>query len=249
MKRDGTSLHHSLKYAVCEALDAGVYVHGERIPSENTLASHYGVSRHVVRQALDRLVAEGRLRALQGAGYFVNDRRIVVQLPSFAHFTETMRLADKEARVELLSRELVSAPTKVEKLLKLRSSRQLVRIVRAGYIGSEPVAILEGYYTPRAGKVLLEANLDQGVYAVLEHHEIRPTVGENLLSVAYADGVDATRLGVPDGSAIVEVTSIALDEREKPIEYVRAAYRADRFAFRYSTRAPEVESTVKTRRR
>lgn len=244
LKRDGTSLHQSLKYAICEALDTGLYLHGEKMPSENTIASHYGLSRHVVRQALERLVAEGRLRVSQGAGYFVNDQRFAIELPFFAQFTETMRKADAQSTVVLLSREYVSASPRVAKSLGIRSGSRVMRLVRAGMVGPEAVAILEGYYPRNASKLLEDADLDHGVYAVLESHGVRPTSGENLLSVSFADATLAAQMGVPEGGAIVEVVSTAIDSSGAPVEYVRAAYRADRFAFHYIALASDDQPTA-----
>jgi GntR family transcriptional regulator, transcriptional repressor for pyruvate dehydrogenase complex len=44
---------------------------GDRLPGELGLAQQFGVSRPVLRQALARLRAEGRVTARQGAGHFV----------------------------------------------------------------------------------------------------------------------------------------------------------------------------------
>ena len=46
---------------------------GERLPTEPALASSFGVSRTVVREAIARLRSEGIVRSKQGAGVFVVD--------------------------------------------------------------------------------------------------------------------------------------------------------------------------------
>ena len=48
----------------------GVIQPGEKLPSENTLISEYGVSRTVVRSALTRLQAEGLVETERGRGSF-----------------------------------------------------------------------------------------------------------------------------------------------------------------------------------
>ncbi|MDB5806678.1 MAG: hypothetical protein JWN73_4000 [Betaproteobacteria bacterium] len=53
-----------------------------RLPGENALADHCGVSRPVIRQALARLRAEGRVYARHGAGNFVG-KTPAVQSASF----------------------------------------------------------------------------------------------------------------------------------------------------------------------
>lgn len=44
---------------------------GARLPSENSLAAHFGVSRAVIREAIARLKVEGLVSTVQGSGAFV----------------------------------------------------------------------------------------------------------------------------------------------------------------------------------
>lgn len=46
---------------------------GDQLPTEQALASTFGVSRNVVREAIARLRSEGRIRSQQGRGAFVAD--------------------------------------------------------------------------------------------------------------------------------------------------------------------------------
>ncbi|MDH4390327.1 MAG: winged helix-turn-helix domain-containing protein, partial [Aquabacterium sp.] len=55
-------------------IEGGVVQPGQRLPTEQTLAAHYAVSRTVVREAVSRLRSSGLLVARQGAGMFVADR-------------------------------------------------------------------------------------------------------------------------------------------------------------------------------
>ena len=48
---------------------------GNRIPSEDELASRYGVSKITIRQALSNLAADGYLVKIQGRGTFVAGNR------------------------------------------------------------------------------------------------------------------------------------------------------------------------------
>jgi DNA-binding FadR family transcriptional regulator len=52
----------------------GVWVPGERIPSERALALSLGVARSTVRAALQRLVARGLLKTRAASGVYVSDR-------------------------------------------------------------------------------------------------------------------------------------------------------------------------------
>lgn len=54
-----------------QQLDSGELAPEQRLPTEQALAAQYGVSRTVVREAVSRLRAAGRLVARQGSGVYV----------------------------------------------------------------------------------------------------------------------------------------------------------------------------------
>lgn len=56
------------------AINDGSYREGGKIPSENSLALEYSVSRQTVRKALKQLIDEGYLYAVHGSGTFVAKR-------------------------------------------------------------------------------------------------------------------------------------------------------------------------------
>ncbi len=55
-------------------LDMGLWRVAEKLPTEKALAESFGVSRPILREALARLKADGRIETRQGAGAFVADR-------------------------------------------------------------------------------------------------------------------------------------------------------------------------------
>lgn len=52
---------------------AGAYPAGEKLPAEREMSEEFGVSRHVVREALKRLEAIGIIRIQHGSGVYTND--------------------------------------------------------------------------------------------------------------------------------------------------------------------------------
>jgi GntR family transcriptional regulator len=63
--------HAQLREILAAAIDAGRWRPGELLPSEAELKSTYGISRTVIRQALDALSNEGRIRRIKGKGTVV----------------------------------------------------------------------------------------------------------------------------------------------------------------------------------
>ncbi|KZK99865.1 putative L-lactate dehydrogenase operon regulatory protein [Pseudovibrio sp. Ad14] len=54
-----------------DAVDSGEFPEGLKLPTENALCERYGVSRPVVRGAMERLRKEGYIKTVRGSGSFV----------------------------------------------------------------------------------------------------------------------------------------------------------------------------------
>lgn len=59
-------------------ITSGVYGEGEQLPSENELCDLFGISRPVVRKALERLREDDLIESRRGSGSFVKRRRKAV---------------------------------------------------------------------------------------------------------------------------------------------------------------------------
>lgn len=65
-------LYESVTNAVAEAIAAGRYAPGQKLPSERELTEMYGVSRATVREAMIALAIRGLVEARHNAGVFVS---------------------------------------------------------------------------------------------------------------------------------------------------------------------------------
>ena len=61
-----------LSQRLAAEIQLGHYRAGDRLPSENELASYFGLSRQTVRQALSQLAEQGLITRRQGSGSIVN---------------------------------------------------------------------------------------------------------------------------------------------------------------------------------
>lgn len=69
--RPRTTLADKVYHLLLTRISNGEYPANQKLPSENALSSEFGVSRPVLRAALDRLRAEGMIYSRQGAGSYV----------------------------------------------------------------------------------------------------------------------------------------------------------------------------------
>ena len=73
--------------ALRSAIEHGVYGAGQLIPSERELCRREGLSRTTVRRAIQRLVDEGVLHRVPGAGTYVGRPRGLASIPPLEHAT------------------------------------------------------------------------------------------------------------------------------------------------------------------
>jgi GntR family transcriptional regulator len=233
-------LHLQLHTVLDRAVDASGLAHGERIWSESQLMRHYNVSRHVVRQALNQLVLEGRLSVRKGAGYFVNRRWMVEDLRSVEAATGTAIggvIGGEELETELL--EIGVGPTADADEAALVPRRQRPRVHRVRMVGrveGEPVALLSAAFPAAMSKVLSRrAVIGEGVLPALAARGHRPRHADLQLEVSFASGAEGGLLGVAEGAPLMMIRSRLCGEAGELLAVSRQLYRTDRFRFAYGT--------------
>jgi GntR family transcriptional regulator, transcriptional repressor for pyruvate dehydrogenase complex len=88
-------------------LDMNLWKVGDKLPTEKALGESLGVSRPVIREALARLRADGRIETRQGAGAFVADR---TKLAAFRVDAQNKDVSAAQAEREILElRQIVEA--------------------------------------------------------------------------------------------------------------------------------------------
>ena len=73
--RHKPALAERVYHLIYSRIRNGTYPSNEKLPSENRLAEEFGVSRPIVRDALEQLREEGLVHSRQGAGSFVREVR------------------------------------------------------------------------------------------------------------------------------------------------------------------------------
>lgn len=119
--------HDNSNYALDrlrELLGAGELGSEGRLPTERALAEMLGISRRVVRRALEVLEAEGLIWRRQGSGTFVGERpdRFSEHLGDIVAGTDFMELMEVRLRIEPQLAQLAAMrarPRDVEKMREL----------------------------------------------------------------------------------------------------------------------------------
>ncbi|GGA86743.1 GntR family transcriptional regulator [Brucella endophytica] len=126
MQPGGTqSLVHRISGDLRQAIEAGAFPPGTRLPSEKDLTERYGVSRTVAREAFANLRADGLVESRKGAGVFVLEKS-PVQSPFSG-----LNVDKISSVIELLELRTVFEVEAAAFAAARRSAAQLEKIIEA----------------------------------------------------------------------------------------------------------------------
>ncbi|WP_228001483.1 GntR family transcriptional regulator [Nocardia australiensis] len=201
-----------------EAITSGEFGSGDRLPSEESLAGQYGVSRGTVRQALAVLRANGLVTSRRGT------RRVILgtartqsffELLSFTGWARSIGEDPGSRTVEMEHR----AATSLEcELLQLAPGSHIYRVVRLRTLSRVPVMLERAIYPEQIGQLIAALPTDAPSHAY-------PLLGEGVvfadadhtIDLVDADADDARLLGCGEGSPLLRERRRVTDPASTPL--------------------------------
>jgi GntR family transcriptional regulator len=219
---------------------AGSLPPGTAVPPERTLAVDFGTSRTTVRQALQQLVAEGRLERFQGRGTFVARPKLAQSL-QLTSYTQDVRAHGLEPTSRTVVLEQIRADEELAARLAVRPGERVIHLERVRLADGEPLAI-ERTYLSAARFPGLRRHLTRlgSLYAALgQEYGVHPAEAEETIETALATPDEGALLGVDTGLPLLVLWRHSRDAEGTPVEWVRSAYRGDRVRFVATLRRPD----------
>lgn len=207
------------------------------MPNEMELGAAYGVSRITIRRALDELAAEGLIRRKQGKGTFACPPSAATQVDGSlgSGLIENLIAMGLETQVEVLDFRLTVPPASIAQALKLETGAKAQKVIRVRSHGGVPFSHLTTYVPEDIGRSYSRADLKaQPLLVLLERAGVGPLYAKQAISAELADPDVAGALGISVGEALLTITRVVFDAKDRPVEYLRALYRPDRYVYRMS---------------
>jgi GntR family transcriptional regulator len=226
-------LYAQLKEELIAAIARGDLAPGDRILSQRVLCERYGMSHMTVRRAISELLNEGVLYAIPGKGLYVTEPKQEAE-PLLIGFSEDMARRGMAASSQVLAAEIVGASTVLASALGVTVGTSLVHLRRLRLADREPMAIQSSYLPHALCPGLLDCDLEHGsLFAMLrDEYRLRLVDGTTTAEAALADTEQARLLGLRLPAAVLIVEQLTYLESGQAIEFVRSAYRADRYRLR-----------------
>ncbi|MGW1676352.1 GntR family transcriptional regulator [Saccharopolyspora sp. NPDC002376] len=224
--RDGPTPKHAQLREILRELASDELLPGSPVPSERDLAVRYGVSRLTVREAVGQLVAEGLLVRVRGKGTFTTRPRVDSQL-HLASFTEDMLRRGMHPETVLLESAEAVPPEDTATALGLAPGEPAHWLHRLRKADGAPMAVERGWYPAGPLPGLLERDLTDSMYTLLDrHYDVRLETGTQTVLAEGADADTARLLGVRPGSPVLVFRRISTAQG-RPIEDMTSWYRGD----------------------
>jgi len=224
-------LYHQFKTILLRRIKQGELKPEDRLPSEDELAEHYGVSKATIRQALNELAIEGFIRREQGRGTFVSGAKVKVGPRELTSFTEEMRKRQTKPTSKVLAREVIEAEGEVAEKLGVEEGAQLFCLKRLRLADDRPMGIQTAYVpldlAPRLADEFPEG---ASLYEFLRSTcRLIPARARETHRAVSLDSADAALLGVEEGSPALGAERITYLESGRPFELVHSVMRGDRY--------------------
>ncbi|GAA1887726.1 GntR family transcriptional regulator [Streptantibioticus ferralitis] len=235
---DSITLNRKLPlwYQVSQSLRASILGRGAdaplRLPTEDDLAAHYGVSVLTMRQALKSLEEEGLISRHRRRGTFIEPGARRTAPVRLLGSVDAIVAQQSGMRATILGHGAVPVPADLSEHFPTAEEVVSYRRLRRDESG-EPTNWAENHVLPE-----LAARID---LADLEHWPMTKVLRDRLgvrinritdtVEARLADPETARLLEVPLCSPILHYTGVTYDESGRAVDVVRIHYRGDRFSF------------------
>jgi GntR family transcriptional regulator len=227
-------LYAQLKESLIAAIGRGDLTPGDQIPSQRVLCERYGMSHMTVRRAINELISEGVIYAIPGKGLYVTEHKQDAETGPLIGFSEDMARRGMVASSQVLAAELVGASTVLASALGVEVGTPLVYLRRLRLADGEPMAIQGSYLLHALCAGLLEHDLaKRSLFDLLRSdYRLNLAAGTTAVEAALADEEQAQLLTLPLPAPLLIVEQLTYLDSGQAIEFVRTAYRADRYRLR-----------------
>ncbi len=224
-------LYYQIQQRLLEQIQTGELPVGQALPAAQELAATFGVSLMTARQGIKSLCDLGVLYSRQGKGTFISGMKLEKDFRQVLSFTEEMKARGSRPGSRVLSFEIRTGSREVLEALRLPPGEQIIELRRVRQANALPMGIECSSLPLHLCPDLLETfDPRTSLYKVLaERYGIDMIVADEVAEVGLASREEARLLRISERSPVFTFTRTSYIQSGRPVEYVRATYRGDRY--------------------
>jgi len=204
----------------------------DEFPSERKLSENLGVSRSVLRSAIQHLEDENKLIRINGK--LKSNRMISISMLGSGSMTEELQMDNKDSEVIQFSKELVNVSTKKTKdFFKINDDSKLIKLIRMRKNKGLPISYEIAYMDFNRFPKILDVDFDgKSLYKTIDkYYSIKVAYGREEISCVEADEKKAGILEIPVGSPLFKVSSYNYDADDNPVEHTDQFLAGSKFQY------------------
>ncbi len=240
-RRTGVALWRQVADQIRQTVLTGLAAN-ERLPAEAELATRFGVNRHTVRAAIAALEKEGILRAEQGRGTFLNDRkRLRYPIGQRTRFSSGLEDQAQTRSGKLLSSETVPAPPHVATALSLPAEATVIQLSTLSAADGVPISAATSWFdATRFGEIAALYAKTGSITASLARLGVEDyTRKTTAVEARHASSEDLDLLALSPGAIVLLTRAIDIDSEGQPVLYGESRFAADRVELLIDNRVAE----------
>lgn len=224
-------LYFQLAAELHRMLELGTWEPGARFPTERELEEEFGVSRAVIRPALDLLVGDGTIFRVKGSGAFVAAPRSRVEVNGIV---KLWARGDPDHSVSVVSARKRAPDRTVSQFLELGKSPAEIAQVTAVVDAGAPSAFVVDSYSPISRLPWLLPTAKALASGAKPPRPGRLELTRSTVSIEHTffSGWAASQVGSAAGNPALIGRFVQFGRtngatRERPLEFARLIWRAD----------------------
>lgn len=192
------------------------YKVGEKIPTERSLANHYEVSRHTIREALKKLVNIGCIYIVQGSGAFVNETKY--KSPLIYNSLTEKKFKDIQSKIIYLKK--ITPDINLDKIFDISGKeKELWEYKRVRIVDSQKVQIETTRLPYNYFPYLNEEELKNSIHDYVQKCDYKISHFITSYNSINISKEDAELLNCKKGLAVMRIINRGILQNGKVFEY------------------------------
>jgi GntR family transcriptional regulator len=215
-----------------EMIAKGLYLPGDRLPSESELCSQYKVSPMTVRRSINTLLDQGIVSTIQGSGTYVKAPDLAGVTFSLEEFHNIFKEKER-TKVKILEVVIVTADETAANRLAITKGEKTILIRRVLIRDGDPILYHKEQLIYDPFRPIVEAELEvtslHGLF--VGNGETKLKRGKLAIEATVLTKEEADVLNTVQMQPAFRIEHIFYDFEDKPVSWGRFVCRGDRLKF------------------